>query len=639
MKRKLLFVAALAASVLGFDANAQDQPSNGDDMTSRIINPEINGEDGWTIDVPNGGNNPLLGTDKFEYWAGSATDGTMGGLFNYYQKITELPAGVYTVSAEMYNATNGEAGAEVNGACGLYGATATAEVFVAVTTDGETLTPYTTDEIVVTDGTLTIGIKNITNMGARWFVADNFKLTYVRSLEEGEAEAQPAKDQQAAIETAQDLAEKKMKTNVSEALQTAISDAEGDVTKTAALWTAIKEARNTVMLCNRITAKIDLVKKYSSSTTYADAIEKIFDDLEGSDARIQDLYYSCKIAELVEENATDYTGLILNAAITSTDFWTNSNTASGEQYTDAPDEVYLDRCNVDFNSNQTVKGLPAGKYYLKVATRASKDVTAGHLYIGGIGINGGTEVRVGINRDGNTDGELGNGWSWTEAEFTVSEKCDVLIGVWAPTANSWSKWAGVDDYHLTYVSKDVEITDAEFTAFVTTFDTDFSRTEGITAYKVKSATTTGVELEEITTAPVGTAVILNGEAKTYTIMQAKEAVTPIEYNLFYAGGNKQGDGKTIYALGGKANDPESVGFYLVADGSDIPADKGYLTIEGAQEVRAFIPIGGEATGIDTVVEAGTETEGAIYTVAGQRVAQPTVAGLYIVDGKKVWINK
>ena len=90
--------------------------------------------------------------------------------------------GKYALSASMWNSTNDEGGsASVGGECGVYGTSSHGTVFKGVTTDSgnDALNTYTTDGILVTDGTLRVGVKNNTTMGARWFGVDWIKLSYL----------------------------------------------------------------------------------------------------------------------------------------------------------------------------------------------------------------------------------------------------------------------------------------------------------------------------------------------------------------------------------------------------------------------------------------------------------------------------
>ncbi len=179
--------AALATVNAALPALAKTQTLAGSDLTVFIVNPEINGAEGWTIDRPVGGNGPLLGGNSFEYWAGNASDRATAS-FDYWQEITGLPNGVYTVSADMYNSLNGEGGdyTVFSPTSGVYAASSDSEQARLVDVDGTDLITYTTDQVIVLDGTLRIGVKNImTPMAARWFVADNFKLTLERPLAEG----------------------------------------------------------------------------------------------------------------------------------------------------------------------------------------------------------------------------------------------------------------------------------------------------------------------------------------------------------------------------------------------------------------------------------------------------------------------
>lgn len=164
---------------------ATKQPANGTDMTAYITNADFDSgtTTGWTIDTPYGGNCGIQGGSRMEYWAGNASD-RANASFNIYQDLTNLPAGVYTVSADMYNSLNGEGGnyTEFSSTCGVYGVSSNEEVAL-VTAEGTTLNTYTTDEILVFRGKMTVGTKNtVTPIAARWFVFDNVKLTYVRQL-------------------------------------------------------------------------------------------------------------------------------------------------------------------------------------------------------------------------------------------------------------------------------------------------------------------------------------------------------------------------------------------------------------------------------------------------------------------------
>lgn len=178
--------AAYKAGVL-----ATKQPGNGMDMTAYIQNPDFSGtDDGWTKETPVAGNCGLKDNVAMEYWAGNATD-RKNASFNIYQELDKLPAGAYTISADMYNSLNGEGGdyTVFSPTCGVYGSSSNEEVAL-VTEEGTTLKTYTTGEVLVFRGKMTIGTKNtITPMAARWFLFDNVKLTYARQLTDEEIAA------------------------------------------------------------------------------------------------------------------------------------------------------------------------------------------------------------------------------------------------------------------------------------------------------------------------------------------------------------------------------------------------------------------------------------------------------------------
>ena len=153
-----------------------NNPADGTDMTPYIINPMPNFESEfwWNISKPNGGNGPMKGTEEFEYWIGTAADGN----FNYSQWIADLPNGTYEVSAEMYNSLNNQEGT-FSPAVAVYGSTPSGEQTALVDVEGETFNTYTATKIIVSDGTITIGAKNVNPMTARWTVFKNFRLKFI----------------------------------------------------------------------------------------------------------------------------------------------------------------------------------------------------------------------------------------------------------------------------------------------------------------------------------------------------------------------------------------------------------------------------------------------------------------------------
>ena len=144
-----------------------------DDYTSRISNNDfLDGVANWTLE--GSGNKQAHGNTAIEYWNGSAASGS----FDYYQDLSDLPAGQYVLRAAMYNSTNGEEGASFNteGQCGVYGTSNNVTVNANVTEDGTGYNIYTTEGLIVSDGNLRLGFKNTTTMTARWFGVDWIQL-------------------------------------------------------------------------------------------------------------------------------------------------------------------------------------------------------------------------------------------------------------------------------------------------------------------------------------------------------------------------------------------------------------------------------------------------------------------------------
>lgn len=154
---------------------------------------------------------------------------------------------------------------------------------------------------------------------------------------------------------------------------------------------------------------------------------------------------------------TDVTDTYLkDAAVTSEDNWTNGRINSGQQYTGAPDNTYMDTWNDTRDQKQTISNLPAGNYLLKAATRADASLSTGNIYAFSNGSNVGSKN---IHMEGASGNLLGNGWAWTRVSFTIAAQADVTIGFYSECGGG--KWAGADVFTLTLYDSAEDLAAAE----------------------------------------------------------------------------------------------------------------------------------------------------------------------------------
>jgi len=143
-------------------------------------------------------------------------------------------------------------------------------------------------------------------------------------------------------------------------------------------------------------------------------------------------------------------------------------------------------------------------------------------------------------------------------------------------------------------------------------------------------------------------IILSGSANTKAKIKSvgnDEAVDASE-NLLAGTGDD-----TNYIITGKFSDTETYAPYIFADGYNgvgfyaldtsaddnrkIAAHKAFLAAPVTSDAPSFFSFD-DTTGIDAIENAQL-TNGSVYNLNGQRVAQPT-KGLYIVNGKKVIVK-
>ena len=243
-------------------------------------------------------------------------------------------------------------------------------------------------------------------------------------------------------------------------------------------------------------------------------------------------------------------------------------------------------------------------------------------------------MKITVNRTDNTDWSAAdpkttvNGENMTvdeekkKATYTYTGSADEVI----IALNSGRYYTSiVVTYPATTIS--VDITAAGYATFCSNEAVDFSAS-GAEVYTAAVSGSNAV-LTKVTSGkvPANTGVILKGTGTvTGTVIASAEALTGNELVGVLADYTTTGN----YIL--VSDGAGSVKFAEMTEGT-LKAGKAYLPKAGdARELNISF---GDATAISTVKAAAED--GAIYTLSGARVAQPT-KGLYIQNGKKVIVK-
>ncbi|MBR4128233.1 MAG: alpha-N-acetylglucosaminidase C-terminal domain-containing protein [Bacteroidaceae bacterium] len=169
--------------------------------------------------------------------------------------------------------------------------------------------------------------------------------------------------------------------------------------------------------------------------------------------------------------------------------------------------------------------------------------------------------------------------------------------------------------------------------------------KGITAYYAQKAydgnTLYLTAMEEGKALPAGQGVILigsNEDAAAIVPATTEERAEINEGNNFFKS-SAAGDvtmGENDYIL---ANGEQGIGIYKAKKDTKLKAGKAYLSFENAQQAKSFVmQFGGTPTGIENTLLGTPNAHDAIYDLSGRRVNTITKGGLYIVNGKKVFIK-
>lgn len=204
---------------------------------------------------------------------------------------------------------------------------------------------------------------------------------------------------------------------------------------------------------------------------------------------------------------------------------------------------------------------------------------------------------------------------WTEID-NISE---IVFTIESPV-NVTANEGATGEYWATYYNNEKGFTaDANTTVFKA-------------ALTGSQLTMTEVAGKEI---PAGKAVILKSTSSSITLTPATTTET-LEGNALQGTATAITNPGNAYVLNKGA---KGVGFYKLSSTGTIGANKAYLIYDGGAGAREFF-LFDETTGIISVNGSGLMVNGSdgCYDLQGRRVQNP-VKGLYIVNGKKVFINK
>lgn len=386
-------------------------------------------------------------------------------------------------------------------------------------------------------------------------------------------------------------------------------------------------------------------KKYETSPEFAIYIDG---GSYASAAEVYAAHTSWQIEQAKAISSTDYSAVIINHAITSTDrYWGNLSDGSSSPYTGAPDNYYLTwNSGAQYSVWNGVYGLPAGKY---TATTYTYSSIAGdrNQYIATIDPWG--DINTG-EKGGSREIANDAGWVKVTSTFVLDATNNLAFGVYCPEVAG--RVAGFDNWTLTLNAISVTLDNSGYATLASAYPLNVASasmtasTGTATAYKAAIDGTVAKFTELDKTIPANTGILLKGTAGatvTIPVVASGTAVTENAFLVNTTGATFAGDGAYYYfamkknaaTLTFNAFDPSTLAF---------PANKAYLKVlktnfPGSAPALTFDFGEGETTGISASLNDKAEmtNDNAIYNLNGQRVAQPT-KGLYIVNGKKVVVK-
>lgn len=627
------------------------------DLSEAIVNNDFTGCEnfnfpGWTIVNPNNGNAWKNGDTRVEYWKENPADGK----FDYYQTITGLRKGTYRLKAGMWNSMNGVEGT-FSAAAGVYGTSAGTTGWGLVTEDIDNPKEFTSEDIVVTNGELRIGVANKETMAARWFGVDYINLYYVGPIDNSAL----ITNIETLLTEADELKAKHQTASIKQALTAAVAAAQGydtidDTDQLQAivdqLGPAVSNSKVSVDAYEELYDAIFSPNYNDFSTaipaltfTYRDEAEAMYDAAEvASDVAQQKAAgMFMEYRTYVKNSAQTIGSKVLAVKEVRSDAW---------EFTTEPENKgnFINQANYDIAANvmrenwkggglavgdmkQTLTNLPNGKYMFKMAsfTRKSPNIDD-YIYI-----KSGANIAMAVSLG---DAANGNGYvNMTEPIEVTNGEIEIGLHI-----GSGADWAAIGDAEL-YV---LDVNDYQRTTPIGSFGTICLPYEAqITAGIIYESSLEG-DVVKLTEKPDG--ILQPGQAYIYyhdeesgypTFKYQKSDIieTPAEGTLLQGVFQNTAVPVGDYVLQTKAGVQK---FYIVATDNQptLSQYKAYLKATPVSAGAKALGFSFEGTGciLNKAVEALTNGKTQIFGADG-KARQKLQQGINIVNGIKVFVTK
>lgn len=468
----------------------------GFDMTFLLTNPNFDSDtNGWTAT----GGAGRMSAGNMECYNGNFT-------FALADKLTGLGNGTWEVSVDGFYRYGGYNDAEAahNGGtedlkvkfyananevalksimegankAGGVGATTTGGVRVPNSpADGNSYFPTgcysNTVSTLVTDGTLTFGLKKESTQGSDWTLFDNFRLVY-----KGVDVSELQNSLSALITKANAIKETKMGNTAKTTLTNALNAADATVTiadELNEMLSTLQSAYDVAMASIDTYSKVPayIAKAKTIGVTLADTYQEQYDNstIEGN---AETVFQALEVAtynyvkenfpydvELLKAEGWSSKGTNTAAGTFNNEHWSGT-TSNYKNQQDGDNWGWgASAWSIDFDQSVT---LPAGEYVFKVAGRKSAEatleltVTMGATILGSVNDFPSSNNAKGINKAGATSFDAndpegfanngnGFGWQWRYVKFALATESTVKVAVHAET-NAIHQWVSFGDYTL-----------------------------------------------------------------------------------------------------------------------------------------------------------------------------------------------